>query len=218
MRWAKKTTFKTEHTVLFGAAIIFNNIYLTIYFILSDDLKQKKIYRSAGLGREKTCRQFAINNCTGIRLCSDSRIHTISWFSRMVMWFFATFLLFRSEKSLFCRWICSVGCSPHKIQATDNFMVCFLCYSCRGGYYYFVFILCREIKSSSVTLRVYNHAQPYNVPRREWKKHSSSLRMIYFFCCLHSVHMFEKFSTEFSLSERDTKNSNIERHSFPFSL
>lgn len=27
-----------------ATAIIFNNIYLTIYFILSDDLKQKKNY------------------------------------------------------------------------------------------------------------------------------------------------------------------------------
>lgn len=43
----------------FFGAIIFNNIYLTIYFILSADSEQEKLL--FGLA----CRQFPSNNCIG---------------------------------------------------------------------------------------------------------------------------------------------------------
>lgn len=67
-----------------ATAIIFNNIYLTIYFILSDDLKQKKNYCLAWdgwNGSENVCRQFATNNfvCYEYLYCTKDRGSTESW-------------------------------------------------------------------------------------------------------------------------------------------
>lgn len=183
------------------AAIIFNNIYSTIYFILSDDLRKK----------EKSLFGLAVTKKMLVGSLPLTTVHRHPiWFeylwchtytrlllNRMLMRFFRNFSSSEpTQKKLFA--ISSRALAVRHIRPKLRTILWrFVCCYC-SGCYYFVFIFQREINSSSVTL--YTALRNRVMYRRRGKKSSSSLWMIYFLFLLVTLcsHIWNIFHRIFS--------------------
>lgn len=121
-----------------ATAIIFNNIYLTIYFILSDDLKQKKNYCLAWDGwRERESKKYVSVVCHQ-QLCM-LRIPVLykrSWFNWM-MRFLQHFFFSAVQKGFFSLDSIASLAFHHIKPKLPKILWCFLWYCCTDATFFF---------------------------------------------------------------------------------